>query len=365
MFSNKSLKFVRGKSVGYSPEYVYSLDVLTPSRVLSSLSDKSLRIFDTGSGANITETVKLSNADQSSISGVSIVDDNTAVTAGQSGVAKVWDFRQNKAIRELSHSANTPLLSVAYSKLTNTVAAGTELVGQDSGVVIWCRLRDLRNPRKPVREYIDSHNDDVTCVAFHPTTPHSLLSGATDGLVTRYNTAISDEDDAVMQVVNHGASIRCTGFFGNDVYALSHMETFSIYKPTDKDDEAEEDKPENKPTVFGDVREQWGCEYVVDIGKSYAAVGSNSDAKLSLIPMKGQNVFLENRIELPGAHGEEVVRCVLVDDRNSRIFTGGEDGNVSVWLTEDHLGDGTSEWSQVGNDRQKHKKHKDKRFKPY
>ncbi|KAK9367204.1 WD40-repeat-containing domain protein [Lipomyces kononenkoae] len=361
MFNSKSSKFARGKSVGYSPEYVYSLDALTPSRVLSSLSDKSLRIFDTGSGANITEITKLSNADQSNISGVSIVDNNTAVTAGVSGVAKLWDFRQNKPITELSQSANSPLLSIAFSKLTNAVAAGTELVGQDAGVVIW----DLRNARKPIREYIDSHNDDVTCVAFHPTTPHSLLSGATDGLVTRYNTAISDEDDAVLQVVNHGASIHCTGFFGNDIYALSHMETFSIYKPTDKDDEEEEDKPENKATVVGDVREQWGCEYVIDIGKGYVAVGTNSEAKLSLIPMKGQNVFPENRIELPGAHDEEVVRSVLVDERNSRIFTGGEDGNVSVWVMEDHLGDGTGEWSQVSNDRQKHKKHKDKRFKPY
>ncbi|KAK9330495.1 WD40-repeat-containing domain protein [Lipomyces starkeyi] len=361
MFSNKLPKFARGKSVGYSPEYVYTLHALTPSRVVSSLSDRSLRVFDTGSGANIAEIAKLSNAHNSNISGVSVVDNNTAVTAGEDGVAKVWDFRQNQVTTELSQSANSPLLSIAYSKLTNTVASGTELVGQDAGVVLW----DLRNPQKPVREYIDSHNDDVTCVAFHATNPHSLLSGATDGLVTRYNTTISDEDDAVMQVVNHGASIHCTGFFGNDIYALSHMETFSIYRPTDKDDEAEEDKPENQATVFGDVREQWGCEYVVDIGKGYVAVGSNSDAKLSLIPMKGEKVFLQHRIELPGAHGEEVVRCVLVDERNSRIFTGGEDGNVSVWQMEGHIGEADSEWSEVGNDRQKRKKQREKRFKPY
>ncbi|KAK9324816.1 WD40-repeat-containing domain protein [Lipomyces orientalis] len=361
MFSNKTPKFSRGKTVGHSPEYVYTLHSLTPSRVLSSLSDRSLRVFDTGSGANLAEILNLANAHKSNISGVSVIDSSTAVTAGEDGVAKVWDFRTNKATSDLSQSTRAPLLSIAYSKLTNTVASGTELIGQDAGVVLW----DLRNARKPVREYVDSHNDDVTCVAFHPTTPHALLSGATDGLVIRYNSAISDEDDAVMQVVNHGASIHCTGFFENDIYALSHMETFSIYRPTDKDDEAEEDKPQNQPTVFGDVREPWGCEYVVDIGKGYAAVGSNSEQTLSLIPMKGEKVLLENRTELPGAHGDEVVRCVLVDERNSRVFTGGEDGNISVWQMEGHRNEDDGEWSEVSNDRKKHKKHKEKRFRPY
>jgi WD40 repeat protein len=88
--------------VRYSPEYVYTLHALTPSRVVSSLSDRSLRVFDTGSGANITEIAKLSNAHNSNISGVSVVDNNTAVTAGEDGVAKVWDFRQNQATTELS-----------------------------------------------------------------------------------------------------------------------------------------------------------------------------------------------------------------------------------------------------------------------
>jgi len=31
--------------------------------------------------------------------------------------------------------------------------------------------------------YVDSHNDDVTEVQFHPTDPNGLLSGSTDGLI--------------------------------------------------------------------------------------------------------------------------------------------------------------------------------------
>lgn len=92
-----------------------------------------------------------------------------------------------------------------------------------------------------------------------------MLSGSTDGLVNLYNTAILDEDESLVQVFNHGASISHAGFLTESaVYALSHDETLSIYHLANPEDDSAEDDPQN-PTIFGDLRPQLTCEYIVDI----------------------------------------------------------------------------------------------------
>ena len=121
-------------------------------------------------------------------------------------------------------------------------------------------VRDTRTS-KPRWQSIESHNDDITELQFHPTLPNRLLSGSTDGLVSIFDTSIQDEDDALVQVINHG-SIHRAGFLTEDaVYALSHDEQFSIHALNTADEEA----VEPAPIVFGDVREKLSCEYVVEV----------------------------------------------------------------------------------------------------
>ena len=76
-----------------------------------------------------------------------------------------------------------------------------------------------------------------------------------------YDTRVTDEDDALIQVMNHGASIAHAGFLSDsDVYALSHDETFSIYHLNKLDD-----NKDVAPVVFGDIRPMAKCEYVVGV----------------------------------------------------------------------------------------------------
>ena len=76
-----------------------------------------------------------------------------------------------------------------------------------------------------------------------------------------YDTRVTDEDDALIQVMNHGASIAHAGFLSDsDVYALSHDETFSIYRLNKLDD-----NEDVAPVVFGDIRPMAKCEYVVGV----------------------------------------------------------------------------------------------------
>lgn len=113
---------------------------------------------------------------------------------------------------------------------------------------------------------------------FHPTLPRCLLSGSTDGLVNIYDISISDEDDALVQVQNHGSSIHHAGFLSNsEFFALSHDETFSVYHLNQQADSTEEPSP----TAFGDLRPKLDCEYIVDVihsgsGGVEAIVGAGS-----------------------------------------------------------------------------------------
>lgn len=112
-------------------------------------------------------------------------------------------------------------------------------------------------------------------VQYHPTQANLLLSGSTDGLVNIYDASISDEEDALYQVINHGSSIHHAGFLGDlEIYALSHDETLSVHRLADPNENTEEPAP----TVFGDLREKLKCEYVVEVLQSStgAVIGAGS-----------------------------------------------------------------------------------------
>ena len=90
-----------------------------------------------------------------------------------------------------------------------------------------------------------------------------MLSGATDGLVSIFDATIEDEDDALVQVLNHAGAIHCAGFLTpEEAYAISSDEQLSIYtlsKPNDADDIS------LPVTIFGDVRDQLQVSYIVDV----------------------------------------------------------------------------------------------------
>lgn len=102
---------------------------------------------------------------------------------------------------------------------------------------------------------------DENQLQYHPVRNNILLSGSTDGLVNIYDTTITDEDDALVQVINHG-SVHHAGFLGErTIYALSHDEDFSVHPATDPDEQAEEPKP----IQFGDLRQPLNCEYIAQL----------------------------------------------------------------------------------------------------
>jgi WD40 repeat protein len=387
-----------------SGDYVFHLAPISQGLV-ASMSNNAVHLlaydpltFKTSSSLRVIEGAHSAG---SSITGLKAVDANTVVSTSDAGEIRLWDFRMSNSSRpqvefrvlppqNFGKKNDKPMPILSVDALAQRVAVGTELVGVDAGVHIF----DLRGgSSEPAVSYVDSHNDDVTEIKFHPTDVNALLSGSTDGLVNVYNTTIADEDEAVYQTINHGASIHSTGFLAEKrLYALSHMETLSVYQVADPDANV----PEPAPVEFGDVREPWGCEYVIDVCPGYVAVGSHPEEdqasqNFSLIPFLNETPDLANRLVFQGGHGEEVVRSLYIDDRSQVVYSGGEDGIVKVWKadgldcsksyfsatpwrTEDAMEvdnnvDDNAIEEKTEKKEKKDKKHKkdkkEKRFKPY
>jgi len=198
-----------------------------------------------------------------------------------------------------------------------------------------------------------------------------LLSGSTDGLVNVYNlkqakkdTRGADDDEALFQVINHGSSIHHTGFLRSaapwvedmDIYALSHDEILTVYplndpsiEDTDTPPAAEEDCTVEK-SIWGDVRQKLGCDYVMTLVPETAGrggtlvVGSHQQQWIDLMPFENNwsgktkrgrmlswRIEAERGIRLAGGHGEEVARCIHMMQETRTVYTGGEDGLVKVW----------------------------------
>lgn len=312
------------------------------------------------------------------------VASNVVATAGRDGLIRFWDKRSRQKVLEIE-SPHKLISSIVCDAQNNFIAAGIE--NPDDGpsvspVYVW----DQRNPSATVRSYIESHTDTVTSLQLHPSHPNLLLSSSTDGLINIFDTSQAEEDDALYQVINHRSAIAHAGFMypGTDIYALGTDETLSFYALQSQKEEEEEPAPK----TFGDVREALGCEYLAKMhwvgGEPFVAAGKHSESRLDLIPVRKnaseplQYEFnAEKSTQLPGAHGEELVRDIFTDIHTRTTFTCGEDGHIRAWKAagDDSMDVDKAEPKKSSKDRkEKRKEKKDKkrgddkekaRYKPY
>ena len=146
------------------------------------------------------------------------------------------------------------------------------------------------------------------------------------------DTSVADEDDAVLQVINHRGAIHHAGLLGDDIYALSTDEHLTIYVQQHQDLE----RSDPSPFVVGDLRQHEDCEYAIKLLNRAAspliAVGNHSNGQsVRLIPQRRSpglspswSSVVSDIVTLSGGHGEDVVRDVLVSDSLDAVFTCGE-----------------------------------------
>ncbi|KAL1836692.1 hypothetical protein VTJ49DRAFT_4786 [Mycothermus thermophilus] len=316
----------------YPGDETYVLDILPVATGLAATaSDQTLSLFDP---LRLSQgPVRKITTDHGNLKAAKVYSGVNSIicTAGENGTVSVWDLRLNPSnARALQIGGNLPgLLALSCSEESNTLAAGTELANHQASILIW----DLRSPSTPKSQYHEVHSDDVTELSFHPSTPHLLLSGSTDGLVNVTDTRITDEDEAVQATFNHG-SVHRAGFLTSEIvtnddpsslllYAASHDEKFAIY-------DAAEGSGSGAPTLdLGDVREALGCQYLA--GVLAKVDGNGAVVGVGAQESDGWGLDRDMVVGLPGAHGSELVRSFCFYDEQRVVFTAGEDGCVKAW----------------------------------
>lgn len=317
-------------NLGTAPDtYLYSL-ARSGNDFATIGSDDSLRLF----GLDLNATGKVQCA-HDGIACLATLGKGFA-TGGRDGLVKCWDVRAKDSRVRIAEPKGRGFASIACHD--HFIAAGTESAKEGLGDVN-VLIYDTRNSSTPLRNYTESHTDTITQLAFNSHHPNVLLSGSTDGLVSIFDIEKEDEDDALMQVLNPRSAIHCAGFIRtNEVYTLTTDEQFSFHKIGDTSyaNGASEIK-------VGDVRGKLNCTYVVSLAGCGQAqvmtVGHNVNQELSIVPLDLSNpANFGPIVDLPGAHGEEVVRDMkLLDDKNMAVSCG-EDGNAKLWDLPSMLG---------------------------
>ncbi|KAI5291291.1 hypothetical protein KEM52_000211 [Ascosphaera acerosa] len=321
--------------------YILSICRIGTDALAAISSDNSLRVFDKRTlrlrpgavfhGIHPAATAK-GESGATALCSYESGSSSLAVTGGRDGLVKLWDPRTQ---------------------------AGAAMTLKTGTLNMW----DVRSPGKPTLSYTESHNDDITVLEFSSFNPRLLLSGSTDTLVNIYDTAQADEEDALKQVISHG-SVHRAGFLSDKAaYVLSHDEHFAIHPlnafvrgEATTVEQAEKVAEEPSPVDFGDVRDQLGCSYVAQVARGpdqryYVAGGMTDQKRFSLTPIAREprwHFDQASRVDLAGAHEEEVVREVLLDGDSKSMFTCGEDGFVRVWRMPEDMTAADAEMQDAG-----------------
>ena len=310
--------------------FIYSVVLNSQIPSISSISsDDSLRCCD-------PETLEIVTSFSQVHHGVTCLTlrdsaPNDVITAGRDGAVRFWDVRKKEKIAEITDLNHAPIISLASTNAADAplIAIGTELTDSSAAVAVW----DIRYTTAPIRYYSESHSDDITKLVFHPSAPSQLVSGSTDGLINIYDTSKTDEDDAVIQAMNHGSINHITFLSDEILAAVSHDETFGVY---DVSNDASEGR------VIGDLRARLDCQYIIDVLSTgfndFIVSGSTTTQSAALVPFKHTPdcaFDIEASITLPGAHEEEIVRSIAHNPSAHVTYTAGEDGYIKAWRLPD------------------------------
>lgn len=257
------------------------------------------------------------------------------------GTIRAWDTRTFRQVSCMSAGSSQEIFSFSFGGSSDNLLAA----GSKSQILFW----DWRN-EKQVACLVDSHTEDVTQVHFVHGHRNKLLSASVDGLMCIFNTdGDINDDDNLESVINVGTSIGKVGFFGENyrkLWCLTHIESLSIWDWKDEKNEA------NLHEARSLASDSWTLDHVdyfIDChypgeGDSLWVIGGTSGGSLGYFPVNCRAGAIGSPEAILGGGHTGVVRSVLSMSskkhgpaQSQGIFgwTGGEDGRLCCWLSDD------------------------------
>ncbi|CAG8756761.1 8591_t:CDS:2 [Dentiscutata erythropus] len=310
-----------------SSPYIYDI-AATSTYCFISDSNHQITSFEY-TNSSLTFAGKL-NYHTDTITKLKLHKDQFIISSSKDGRIALWDLRipSSQPTNVFQAKNREPLLSFDINNSDTILAAGTELIEGDAKILFW----DLRKPFLVAAEFIESHNDDITQLQFHPTSDSHFISGSTDGLICSFEVKNFNEDDELIGVINSGSSINKAGYFGPSaeyVYCLTHTETFSLWGLSDI----------NLLCDIGDIRQDRcqgsfiqidyaiDCQFDFSTNRLYLFAGSNL-GNISILHVAINELQLCQTLN--DGHSE-IVRSVIWNPQVNTLLSGGEDSKLCMW----------------------------------
>ncbi|WBW74982.1 WD repeat protein, WDR89 family [Schizosaccharomyces osmophilus] len=313
--------------------YVFDVAQLK-DHIAASCSNGTWACYDK---TTLRESFKVPKA-HSNITGIiNYEKHNGVLTCGTDGKLQLWDIRDSSSKPARTWTSQSVPFTCLAANQTEQIAAGSELTRSLASIF----LLDARNEQKIIRQWNDAHNDDITSLQFHPKDNNLLLSGSVDGLVnlmdiTKDEDTENTDEDPLLHVINHDASIHIARFLGKRrVLALSHMESYALYKlKRDSDDKTWTSK---EVTSNQDLRQSLPCSYVIDAfpgndkRSCMLAFGSFSSNETQLASLDADTGEINKEDIVFERMSTEICRAITYDSKNHVYYTGGEDGMLQCF----------------------------------
>ncbi|XP_075168244.1 WD repeat-containing protein 89 [Haematobia irritans] len=358
-------------------EYVLSLDkddALT--RIAAGLTDTSVHLFDISSERGLQQFVQIPSQNipqkEIKICGVRFLDEtpNTLLVGTTNGIVRLFDLRTQKEQTRFERNPedgqqpNAPKCIASFDRNANSrlLCTGTEEVHSN----VYLNFYDIRE-RKPMGDYFDCHQEDVTTLRFHPQNPDSLASGSTDGLINTFDLREATEEDALQITINTESSVHKINWHKNvynkDIIScITHTNDFKVY-------ESEE----------GDLISEFNRDQITESIKRSTPANCNlinahntSDSNILLLTGSNLNkgeimrsLIYQNKKLSPYANfdgNKQIVRESLYDTKSNVLLTAGEGSIITLWSPQENI-DGNA--SESGANKLKAKKSKSHKVKPY
>eukprot|EP00897_Mesotaenium_endlicherianum_P005341 jgi/Mesen1/4835/ME000243S04009 len=343
LFVQKIIQASYGKTD--DPDYIFDLASNGDSSVMAaSVSTNSVKLYNPHTGAYMGDC----QGHTATISDIEFPDaasPNVLLSCAADGTLRVWDIRNKSQVHELRVPGGKQEL---WSFSVGGPSGHTIAAGANQQIIFW----DWRTQRQ-IAGLEDCHTEAVTQVHFHPSERSKLVSASVDGLVCVFNVSgdITD-DDSMEMVLCPGVSVSRIGFCGgsgaaadDNLWCLTHIETLSVWSL--RDCEVVGHFPDTRSLAsrcwsYPPVDYLIDCDYSLDAGLSLVA--GTRDGQVGCFPVHvGDTTVPQDSRKgtlgaptrvLEGSH-TGVVRTMLTQRDNSvSCWTGGEDGKLCGWGTE-------------------------------
>ncbi|PIN11320.1 WD40 repeat protein [Handroanthus impetiginosus] len=309
-----------------------------------SLSTNAVKVYSPLTGQYLGECKgHTSTINQISFAGPS--SPHVLYSCSSDGSIRAWDSRSFQQVSCINTGPSQEVFSFSFGGAgDNLLAAGCK-----SQILFW----DWRT-MKQTACLEESHMEDVTQVQFVPGHQSKLVSASVDGLMCLFDTSGDiNDDDHLLSVFNVGTSIGKVGFFGETnqkLWCLTHIETLSVW---DWNDSRTVANFEDARTLASECWTLDHVDYFVDCHYSTEedclwVIGGTNAGTFGYFPVKwgSTNTIGSPEAIFQGGH-TGIVRSVFPmssrpgrTSRSQGIFgwTGGEDGRLCCWLSDDSPG---------------------------